>query len=62
LPLGYLLAFILEMDAMGIWFGLLAGLTVSAVLLTVRFYFLIKKIKLDQPKIILSSTSSTLAH
>jgi MATE family multidrug resistance protein len=62
LPLGYLLAFTLEMDAMGIWFGLLAGLTVSAVLLTVRFYFLIKKIKLDQPKIILSSTSSTLAH
>jgi MATE family multidrug resistance protein len=47
LPLGYLLAFNLEMDAIGIWFGLLAGLTVSAVLLTARFYFLIKKIKLD---------------
>jgi MATE family multidrug resistance protein len=44
LPLGYLLAFNLEMDAIGIWFGLLAGLTVSAVLLTARFYFLIKKL------------------
>lgn len=47
LPLGYLLAFTLEMDAIGIWFGLLAGLTASAVLLTVRFYYLIKKMKLE---------------
>lgn len=47
LPLGYLLAFNLEMDAIGIWFGLLAGLTASAVLLTVRFYYLIKKMKLE---------------
>jgi len=47
LPLGYLLAFNFEMDAMGIWFGFLAGLTVSAVLLTARFYFFIKKINLD---------------
>lgn len=47
LPLGYLLAFNLKMDAIGIWFGLLAGLTASAVLLTVRFYYLIKKMKLE---------------
>lgn len=47
LPLGYLLAFNLEMDAIGIWFGLLAGLTVSAVLLTGRFYYLIKKMKFE---------------
>lgn len=47
LPLGYLLAFNLEMDAIGIWFGLLAGLTASAVLLTIRFYYLIKKMKLE---------------
>lgn len=45
LPLGYWLAFKLEMDAIGIWLGLLAGLTASAVLLTVRFYYLIKKTK-----------------
>ncbi len=47
LPLGYLLAFNLNMDAIGIWFGLLAGLTASAVLLTIRFYYLIKKMKLE---------------
>jgi MATE family multidrug resistance protein len=47
LPLGYFLAFNLNMDAIGIWYGLLAGLTVSAVLLTARFYFLIKKMKLE---------------
>lgn len=47
LPLGYLLAFNFRMDAIGIWFGLLAGLTASAVLLTVRFYYLIKKLKLE---------------
>lgn len=47
LPLGYLLAFNFKMDAIGIWFGLLAGLTASAVLLTVRFYYLIKKLKLE---------------
>ncbi len=45
LPLGYFLAFNLKMDAVGIWIGLLAGLTVSAVLLTIRFYYLIKKMK-----------------
>ncbi len=46
LPLGYFLAFNLKMDAIGIWIGLLAGLTVSAILLTLRFYYLIKKMKL----------------
>lgn len=45
LPLGYFLAFTLKMDAIGIWFGLLAGLTASAILLTLRFYYLIKKMK-----------------
>ena len=45
LPLGYFLAFNLKMDAIGIWIGLLAGLTVSAILLTLRFYYLIKKMK-----------------
>lgn len=47
LPLGYFLAFNLEMDAIGIWVGLLAGLTASAVLLTARFYYLIKKMKYE---------------
>jgi multidrug resistance protein, MATE family len=38
LPLGYVLAFTFNMNVQGIWIGLLAGLTVSAVLLTFRFY------------------------
>jgi multidrug resistance protein, MATE family len=45
LPLGYFLGFFLKLDAEGIWIGLLAGLTASAILLTLRFYFLVKKLK-----------------
>ena len=37
LPTGYLLGFILGYDVEGVWVGLLAGLTTSAVLLTLRF-------------------------
>lgn len=37
LPLGYILGFSLHMGALGIWIGLLAGLTVAAVLLYIRF-------------------------
>lgn len=43
LPLGYYLAFNQKMDAEGVWYGLLAGLTASAVLLTSRFYYLLKR-------------------
>jgi MATE family multidrug resistance protein len=45
LPLGYFLGFSLKLDAIGIWIGLLAGLTASAVLLTLRFYHLVRKMK-----------------
>ncbi|WP_232065040.1 MATE family efflux transporter [Rhodocytophaga rosea] len=45
LPLGYVLGFTLNMHAQGIWLGLLAGLTVSAILLTIRFYTLTYKMK-----------------
>jgi len=38
LPVGYLLGFSLGMNVQGIWIGLLIGLSVSAILLTVRFY------------------------
>ncbi|MCU0326797.1 MAG: MATE family efflux transporter [Spirosomaceae bacterium] len=41
LPLGYYLAFNQKME--GVWYGLLAGLTASAVLLTSRFYYLLKR-------------------
>jgi MATE family multidrug resistance protein len=47
LPLGYYLGFSMKMDAIGIWIGLLAGLTVSAVLNTIRFYYLLRKMRLN---------------
>lgn len=43
LPVGYLLGFVLDMGIKGVWYGLLAGLTTSAVLLTFRFYILVNK-------------------
>ncbi|QJW91496.1 MATE family efflux transporter [Spirosoma taeanense] len=44
LPLSYVLAFPLRMDAIGVWIGLLTGLTVAAVLLTVRFFQRINRV------------------
>ncbi|WP_046375679.1 MATE family efflux transporter [Spirosoma radiotolerans] len=38
LPLSYVLAFPFGMDAVGVWIGLLAGLSIAAVLLTWRFF------------------------
>ncbi|GAB3895908.1 MATE family efflux transporter [Spirosoma agri] len=38
LPLSYVLAFPFKMDAIGVWIGLLLGLSIAAVLLTVRFF------------------------
>lgn len=43
LPLSYLLAFTFKMDVEGVWISLSAGLTFSAVFLTIRFYRLLKK-------------------
>lgn len=43
LPIGYFLGFVSNMGIRGVWFGLLAGLTTSAVLLTLRFYILVNK-------------------
>ena len=50
LPLGYVFGFILDLGALGVWYGLLAGLTIAAVLLFVRFNNLSKKLILDHPK------------
>jgi MATE family multidrug resistance protein len=48
LPIGYLLGFSLRLGASGIWIGLLAGLTLAAVLLFIRFNRLSKmKLTLD---------------
>jgi MATE family multidrug resistance protein len=46
LPLSYVLAFPLKMDAVGVWIGLLSGLTIAAVLLTWRFFRLIGRLQL----------------
>ena len=45
LPLGYFLGFTLKQDAIGVWLGLWAGLTMSAILLTIRFYYMVAKMK-----------------
>jgi MATE family multidrug resistance protein len=37
LPVGYFFGFTLKMGVQGVWFGLLLGLTTSAILLTLRF-------------------------
>ena len=46
LPMSYLLGFTFGMDVVGVWIGLLAGLTIAAVLLTVRFFRRVKRMKL----------------
>ena len=43
LPIGYVLGFIFDFGIQGIWIGLLAGLSTSAILLTLRFYILVNK-------------------
>ena len=44
LPVAYLLAFVFKLGVEGIWIGLLIGLTVAAVFLTIRFNYKSKKI------------------
>ncbi|MDP4114733.1 MAG: MATE family efflux transporter [Bacteroidota bacterium] len=44
LPLGYYLAFNMHLNLMGIWIGLLVGLTSSATLLTTRFNIKSKRV------------------
>ncbi|SEF88041.1 MATE family efflux transporter [Algoriphagus boritolerans] len=49
LPLGYLFAFELGMEEKGIWYGLLIGLSITALLLFYRFHTLSKKRLLEKP-------------
>jgi multidrug resistance protein, MATE family len=44
LPLGYVFGFVLGMNEVGIWYGLLIGLTVTGVLLLYRFHSLSAKL------------------
>ena len=47
LPLGYFFGFTLSQGALGVWYGLLAGLTIAAILLFIRFNNLSKKLILE---------------
>lgn len=44
LPLGYVLGFMFHLGAVGVWIGLLAGLTSAAILLFIRFNSLSNKL------------------
>ena len=50
LPLGYLLGFTFEQGAPGVWYGLLAGLSIAAILLFIRFNNQSKKMILEAKK------------
>ena len=50
LPLSYILAFHANMNVTGVWLGLSAGLTVSALLLTIRFFRKLKTVNIYEEK------------
>lgn len=50
LPLGYLLAFKFQYNELGIWFGLLIGLTLTAIMLFYRFHSLSLKLQKEISK------------
>lgn len=47
LPMSYLLGFTFKMDVIGVWIGLLAGLTIAAILLTIRFFRRVGRLELS---------------
>ena len=52
LPIGYLLSFKMGYGVNGVWYGLLIGLSVTALLLYIRFNYISKKMVLTNPKVI----------
>jgi MATE family, multidrug efflux pump len=48
LPSGYILAFKFNMGVRGVWYGLLISLTISAILMMIRFHFKSKQL-ISQP-------------
>jgi MATE family multidrug resistance protein len=46
IPLGYVVAFVFQAGAVGIWVGLAAGLFIAAITLTTRFWLLTRPRKL----------------
>ena len=49
-PISFYLGKYTNLDTVGIWIGLLAGLTVAALFLYIRFHHLTKKLLLENPK------------
>ena len=54
LPLGAYLGLAAGLGARGFWIGLLAGLTLAAVLHNLRFYLLTRETKLEMPSLVAS--------
>ena len=52
LPLGYVFGFTLNQGALGVWYGLLAGLTIAAILLFIRFNRQSKKLLLSSETVL----------
>ncbi|UII23040.1 MATE family efflux transporter [Fulvivirga ligni] len=48
LPIGYYLAFHMDMGAQGVWYGLLIGLSLVASIMITRFYILTRKLSARQ--------------
>jgi MATE family multidrug resistance protein len=46
-PISYYLGIYTSLKAVGVWIGLLAGLTVAAFFLYIRFHYLTKKLIID---------------
>jgi len=54
LPIGYYLGFHYKLKALGVWLGLFVGLTVSAILLSFRFHYIVSK----KSKMIINNTKN----
>ena len=50
-PISYYLGECTELKAVGVWIGLLAGLTAAAVFLFIRFHYLTKKLIVENPEL-----------
>ena len=50
-PISYYLGEYTQLKAVGVWIGLLAGLTAAAVFLFIRFHYLTKKMIIENPEL-----------
>lgn len=50
-PISYYLGEYTELKAVGVWIGLLSGLSAAAIFLFIRFHFLTKKLIIDNPEL-----------